>query len=221
MRPNCPHRRLEQAGSCLVPVAVAQLPPGAQLAVVVASVGRRSAVLCCEGAAAPEPYHRGGWSTAAMEVALGGLVVARPATKRLRRSPRPPAAAVARAPRLAVCRRRVLKRQELLVSQLHELPPHLPVQPADLAALQPADLAARAVAAADGAYRAVRRVGQALAPGATLDLEVGGVEEHQSGNEDARWSTARSSMVELTRRKPRAKALARAIPSYDPTFQRK
>ncbi|EEE67153.1 hypothetical protein OsJ_24220 [Oryza sativa Japonica Group] len=214
MRRNCPHRRLEQAGSCLVPVAVAQLPPGAQLAVVVASVGgRRSAVLCCEGAAAPEPYHRGGWSAAAMEVALGGLVVARPAMKRLRRSPRPSAAAVARAPRLAVRRRRVLKRQELLVSQLHELPPHLPVQPADLAA--------RAAAAADGAYRAVRRVGQALAPGATLDLEVGGVEEHKSGNEDARWSTARSSMVELTRRKPRAKALARAIPSYDPTFQRK
>uniref|UniRef100_A0A0E0AJL8 Uncharacterized protein n=1 Tax=Oryza glumipatula TaxID=40148 RepID=A0A0E0AJL8_9ORYZ len=212
MRPNCPHRRLEQAGSCLVPVAVAQLPPGAQLAVVVASVGgRRSAVLCCEGAAAPEPYHRGGWSAAAMEVALGGLVVARPATKRLRRSPRPPAAAVARAPRLAVRRRRVLKRQELLLSQLHELPPHLPVQPADLAA----------PAAADGAYRAVRRVGQALAPGATLDLEVGGVEEHQSGNEDARWSTARWSMVELTRRKLRAKALVRAIPSYDPTFQRK
>ncbi len=85
MRRNCPHRRLEQAGSCLVPVAVAQLPPGAQLAVVVASVGgRRSAVLCCEGAAAPEPYHRGGWSAAAMEVALGGLVVARPAMKRLR-----------------------------------------------------------------------------------------------------------------------------------------
>jgi hypothetical protein len=49
-------------------------------------------------------------------------------------------------------------------------------------------------------------------------LEVGGVEEHQSGNEDERWSTARSSMVELTRRKPRAKVPVRAILSYDPTF---
>ncbi|EEE67391.1 hypothetical protein OsJ_24701 [Oryza sativa Japonica Group] len=88
---------------------------------------------------------------------------------------------------VAVRRRQVLKRQELLVSQLHALPPHLPVQPADLAARA----AAAAADGCSGAYRAVRRIGQALAPGAALDLEVGGVEEHQSGNEDERWSTTR------------------------------
>lgn len=115
---------------------------------------------------------------------------------------------------VAVRRRQVLKRQELLVSQLHALPPHLPVQPADLATRA----AAATADGCSGAYRAVRRIGQALAPGAALDLEVGGVEEHQSGSEDERWSTARSSMVELTRRKPRAKVPVRAILSYDPTF---
>uniref|UniRef100_A0A0E0G7M1 Uncharacterized protein n=2 Tax=Oryza nivara TaxID=4536 RepID=A0A0E0G7M1_ORYNI len=77
-----------------------------------------------------------------------------------------PAAAVARAPHLAVRRRRrVLERQEFLVRRLHALPPHLPVQPAHLAARA----AAEAVAAADvcgGASRAVRRVGQARAPAA-------------------------------------------------------
>uniref|UniRef100_A0A0E0EES2 Uncharacterized protein n=1 Tax=Oryza meridionalis TaxID=40149 RepID=A0A0E0EES2_9ORYZ len=60
---------LEQVGSRLVPVEAAQLPPGAhhQLAVGGGS-SRRAAAICCAGAG---PRHRGGWSAAAMEVALG------------------------------------------------------------------------------------------------------------------------------------------------------
>uniref|UniRef100_A0A0E0AL97 F-box domain-containing protein n=1 Tax=Oryza glumipatula TaxID=40148 RepID=A0A0E0AL97_9ORYZ len=95
---------------------------------------------------------------------------------------------------------------------------------ATLLRLQPTDLAAHAAAAAadgcSGAYRAVRRVGQALAPGAALDLEVGGVEEHQSGNEDGKWSTARSSMRRSLPPSPAASSVG-SSPAFPPRKRRR